>query len=714
MRQERRPNALWMRPAKMSCEQNPEGPSLSEAAAREELADLTQKIRANDELYYLKDSPSLSDAEYDALRKRLIFIESEFPHLVASDSPSQTVGVAPVEVFSKVRHAQPMLSLSNAFSKEDVVSFISKVKRFIGVKEDSEVHFLAEPKIDGLSASLRYENGVFVQGATRGDGLVGEDVTDNLATIADIPRKLDGSLHSTVIEVRGEVYMAREDFLQLNLEREKNKEEQFSNPRNAAAGGLRQLDSKITAERKLKFFAYSYGELSKDGGEFSLGASLTEVRKRLREFGFTLNEPCQLSASIEELLEHYDRIVLERPSLPMDLDGVVYKVNDIALQSRLGSVTRSPRWAIAHKFPAEQGTTIIKKILVQVGRTGALTPVAELAPVTVGGVVISRATLHNEGEIVRKDVREGDTVVVQRAGDVIPQLVQVEFEKRPLRSQPFVFPSHCPACDSKAVRDEGEAVWRCPSGLSCSAQAIERLCHFVGRNAFDIEGIGEKQLKEFWVCGWVRTPADLFRLWKVEEEIQKSEGWGGVSVRNLLAAIDRGRKVSLDRFIYSLGIRLVGQTTAKLLAQNYRRYLVFEEAMQAAQGEESDAHKMLVGVDGIGPKVASELVGFFGDKDNRKTITQLLNEVEVDTFQESKNNLPLAGKVIVFTGTLEEMTRSEAKVRAQTLGAAVGATISRRTDYVVAGAAPGSKLKRAMDLGLEILSEADWKTLANL
>ena len=507
--------------------------------------------------------------------------------------------------------------------------------------------------------------------------------------------------------------MAREDFLQLNVERERNGDEQFSNPRNAAAGGLRQLDPKITAQRKLKFFAYGYGELRKGGEDFSLGATLLEVRERLVELGFILNEPCRMSASIEELVEHYDKIVLERSSLPMDLDGVVYKVNELALQARLGAVTRSPRWAIAHKFPAERGTTIVREILVQVGRTGALTPVAELEPVTVGGVVISRATLHNQGEIIRKDVRKGDTVIVQRAGDVIPQIVQVEFNERSTESQPYVFPSHCPACGSEAIRDQGEAVWRCPAGLSCSAQALERLCHFVGRNAFDIEGIGDKQLKEFWASGLVRTPADLFRLWESEDQIQKSEGWGETSVRNLLAAVDRARKVSLDRFIYSLGIRLIGQTTARLLAQTYRAYPVLEEAMQVASSEESDAHKILVGIDGIGPKVVSELVSFFAANYNREIIALLLKEVEISPFQEIKSNLPLAGKVVVFTGSLEEMTRSEAKARAQTLGASVGASISGRTDYVVAGSTPGSKLKKARDLGVEILSEADWKTLTN-
>ena len=698
----------------MGLNRKPDDGVLSEVAAKEELANLIKKIRHNDELYYLKDSPSLSDAEYDLLRERLLFLENKFPHLVSVDSPSRTVGVAPAEAFSKVRHSEPMLSLGNAFSKDDVVSFVSKVKRFIGVEEDSEVQFLAEPKIDGLSASLRYVNGVFVQGATRGDGLVGEDVTANLATIPDIPHKLHGDLNLTVVEVRGEVYMAREDFLQLNVEREKNGEGQFANPRNAAAGGLRQLDSKITAQRKLKFFAYGYGELRKGDGDLSLGTTLAEVRQRIAEFGFVLNEPCRLSASIEELVEHYNKIVVERPFLPMDLDGVVYKVNDLALQARLGAVTRSPRWAIAHKFSAEQCTTIVRGISVQVGRTGALTPVAELSPVTVGGVVISRATLHNEGEIIRKDVRKGDTVVVQRAGDVIPQIVKVEFSDRPAASQPYVFPSHCPACGNKAVRDSGAAVWRCPGGLSCSAQAIERLCHFVGRDAFDIEGVGEKQLKEFWASNMVRTPADLFKLRKFEEQIENSEGWGGTSVRNLLAAIDERRKISLDRFIYSLGIRLVGQTTAKLLAQAYLSYPIFQEAMQAVQTEESNSCKMLVGIDGIGPKVASELVGFFAADYNLKMISVLLEEVEIASFQEVKNDLPLAGKVVVFTGTLEEMTRSEAKARAQTLGAAVGASISQRTDYMVVGSAPGSKLKKAKDLNVKILSEADWKALTNL
>ena len=695
----------------MADKKHPDIQAWSEKAAKKELTELAAKIRHNDNLYYVEDSPSLLDSEYDSLRQRLLLVEENFPHLVSADSPSRRVGAPPAEAFSKVSHAQPMLSLDNAFSREDVEGFVSKIRRFLALEDNAVIELLAEPKIDGLSASLRYEDGVFVQGATRGDGSVGEDVTENLASIVDIPKNLNGNFSSTVVEVRGEVYMARDDFHELNLERERMEEGKFANPRNAAAGSLRQLDPKITAHRKLRFFAYGYGELTKEGGELSLGATLLEVRAQMARLGFVLNEPSKLSSNVSDLLEYYEKISMERSTLPMDLDGIVYKVNDLGLQSRLGAVSRSPRWAIAHKFPAEQVATIVNEILVQVGRTGALTPVAELSPVTVGGVVVSRATLHNEDEIVRKDVREGDTVIVQRAGDVIPQVVQVVVKKRQPNSKRYIFPSRCPACGSKALRHEGEVVWRCSGGMACSAQAIERLCHFVGRDAFDIEGIGEKQMEDFWSCGLVRSPSDLFRLRKVGEKIEEREGWGEVSVKNLLSAVDRRRHISLERFLYSLGIRMVGQATAKLLAQTYRGYSEFEEALLRSADESSGAYNVLVGIDGIGPKVASELVGFFAVEYNVELIKQLLEEVTVEPFQKSDMNSPVAGKTVVFTGTFMGMTRSEAKAQAQSAGAIVSGSISGKTDYLVVGLAPGSKADKAKQLGIATLSEDDWGIL---
>ena len=685
--------------------------SLSETAARKELEKLGNEIRRHDNLYYLEDEPILTDSEYDLLRRRHALIEAAFPNLIRPDSPSLRVGAPPGDGFTKVSHSQPMLSLDNAFSREDVIAFISKIRRFVGVEKGLVVELLAEPKIDGLSASLRYEDGLFVRGATRGDGFTGEDVTANLKTIIDIPKRLKGDLRSTVVEIRGEVYIGREDFVALNDERELLGETKFANPRNAAAGGLRQLDPEVTRNRRLRFFAYGYGDLKKDGAELYLGSTLVEVREKLEEWGFVLNKPIRLSGKIDELLDFYQGIVQQRWTLPMDLDGVVYKVNDLALQSRLGSISRSPRWAIAHKFPAEQAITVVDEIIIQVGRTGALTPVAVLKPVNVGGVVISRATLHNEEEIIRKDIRQGDTIVIQRAGDVIPQVVKVDLDLRKSQAKRYVFPSSCPVCGSKALRNEGEAVWRCSGGMVCSAQAIERLCHFVGRDAFDIEGIGEKQMQDFWSCGLVRVPSDLFKLDRAKKEMVLRDGWGEMSVTNLLSAIERRRHVPLDRFIYALGIRMVGQMTAKLLAQAYQNFPSFDKAMREAQRESSVAKGALIGIDGIGPKVASELLVFFANDYNLNLVASLLGEITIEPYGKINSNSAMAGKVVVFSGALQNMTRSEAKAQAQSVGALVAGSISRKTDYLIVGTGSGAKAGKAKELGVEIITEDQWKKM---
>jgi len=546
---------------------------LNEAEARSELSRLIDEIRHHDDLYYNKDAPILSDGDYDALRRRNVLIEDHFPHLKRIDSPSQRVGVIPRSGFRKVRHAQPMLSLDNAFTSADVAGFVARVRRFLGLLEDASVKLVGEPKIDGLSASLRYEHGKFVLGATRGDGIEGEDVTANLATINDIPKILRGADVPRVLEVRGEVYMTKDDFRQLNENREQSDEAPFANPRNAAAGGLRQLDPAITASRRLHFFAYGWGEVSELEGrkdpEYPLGKTLVEVRRQLSSFGFILNEPICVDSDIPKIISYYENIVANRVSFPFDLDGVVYKVNQVDWQSRLGSISRSPRWAIAHKFPAKRATTVVDKIVVQVGRTGALTPVAELVPVSVGGVMVSRATLHNENEVSRKDIRAGDTVVVQRAGDVIPQIVEVDMKKRRKNAERFSFPENCPVCGSVARREAGEAVRRCTGGLICPAQSVERLRHFVSRDGFDIEGLGKKQVEAFWRDRLVLVPADIFRLKEQREVLKARDGWGETSVRNLLSAIEGRRNISLERFIYALGIPQIGQTNARLLARNY-------------------------------------------------------------------------------------------------------------------------------------------------
>lgn len=682
---------------------------LSAEQAADELAALAAEIAAHDQAYYQDDAPLVSDAEYDALRQRNAAIEARFPELVRVDSPSRKVGAPAAAGFAMVEHARPMLSLANAFSDADLEEFVAGVRRFLKeLREDPQMPLetVAEPKIDGLSISLRYENGRFTVGATRGDGFAGENVTANLRTMADIPERIDGT--PDVFEVRGEVYMTRAEFAELNERQRTAGGKVFANPRNAAAGSLRQLDPKITASRPLRFFAYAWGEISG-----SLPATHRDFLDWLQSFGFPVNPLARLCADADAMLAYYRELEAQRASLAYDIDGIVFKVNRLDWQERLGFVSRAPRWAIAQKFPAEQARTTLQDIRIQVGRTGTLTPVAELTPVTVGGVVVSRATLHNEDEIKRKDVRVGDTVIVQRAGDVIPQVVGVVPEDRPADSVPFAFPDHCPECDSLAVREPGEVAWRCTGGLICPAQAVERLRHFVSRNAFDIEGLGEKHIAAFWRDQLLAGPADIFRLRAREAELKTREGWGAKSVDNLLAAIEARRKIALERFIYALGIRQVGEATAKLLARHYRSLAVWRAAMTDAADPESDAYRELVSIDGVGPSMAADLTAFAAEPHNQSVLDDLGREVEVQDFAGPTTIAasPLAGKTIVFTGALQRMTRSEAKARAESLGANVAGSVSKKTHFVVLGADAGSKAAKASALGVTTLSEDDWLAL---
>jgi len=680
---------------------------LTPKQAEQELTRLAKEIAHHDELYHQKDAPEISDADYDFLRQRNDAIEARFPDLRRPDSPTLRVGAAPATGFAKVTHARPMLSLDNAFAEEDAREFVARIRRFLGLKEDAAIELVAEPKIDGLSASLRYENGVFVQGATRGDGTIGEDVTANLRTIVDLPKRLEGKRIPKVLEVRGEVYMRHTDFQKLNAERVAAGEPVFANPRNFAAGTVRQIDAKVTASRPLRFFAYAWGEVSEPVAE-----THWDFLQHLKDWGFAVNPLAKRCQNIDEALAFHAQIAAERAALPYDIDGVVYKVNRFDLQARLGMVSRAPRWALAHKFPAERAQTILRAIKIQVGRTGALTPVAELEPITVGGVVVSRATLHNEDEIARKDIREGDAVIIQRAGDVIPQVVAVVPEKRPRGSKPFVFPDRCPVCNSHAVREEGMVVRRCTGGLVCAAQAVERLKHFVSRNAFDIDGLGEKRIEELWQEGWLKTPADIFRLGKRAAELEEREGWGKQSVVKLLSAIVARRRIALERFIYALGIPQVGEATARLLAKNYGSLAAWREAMMAAQDPESSAYHELDNIEGIGPSVATDIIAFFGEAHNLEVLDDLTAEVSVQDFVQPKTaDSPIAGKSVVFTGELTAMTRSEAKARAESLGAKVASSVSKKTDYVIIGADAGSKATKAKELGLTILSEEEWLKL---
>lgn len=671
-----------------------------------ELRFLAAQIEKHDKLYHQKDTPEISDADYDALRRRNEALEEAFPDLIRPNSPSKRVGAAPSAGFSKVRHKKPMLSLSNAFSDEDVTDFVARIRRFLSLGEDAPVALVAEPKIDGLSASLRYENGTFVQGATRGDGTEGEDITRNLQTIGDIPKTLPADAPA-VFEVRGEVFMGKAEFRALNERQEEAGKKIFANPRNAAAGSLRQLDPNITAERTLHFFAYSWGEVSEMPAD-----SQTGFLEKLKEWGFVINPMTKLCDGSTSALEAYKAIGEARAALDYDIDGVVYKVDRLDWQDRLGMVSRAPRWAIAHKFPAEQAETVLEGIDIQVGRTGALTPVARLTPITVGGVVVSNATLHNEDEIHRKGVRIGDTVVIQRAGDVIPQVVRVIEEKRPANAVPYIFPDHCPVCGSEAVRPEGEVIRRCTGGLICAAQAVERLKHFVSRDAFDIEGLGSKQVEAFYEDGLIAQPGDIFRLKDRAEEISTREGWGEKSLTNLLAAIEERRTIGLDRLIYSLGIRQVGQATAKLLAANYGTLPALTAAMLEAADPDSEAYASLINIDQIGESVAADLIAFFHEDHNRAVLADLENELEIEAFERTvADDSPVAGKTVVFTGTLTTVSRGEAKAKAESLGAKVAGSVSKKTDFVIVGADAGSKARKAEELGLTILSEEEWLTM---
>lgn len=690
--------------------------SLSKTEAAKELERLAKLIAEHDRHYYQEDQPTVSDAEYDALRARNAEIEAAFPDLVRPDSPSLRVGAAPSDKFEKVEHEVPMLSLGNAFSDEDVIDFCQRVRRFLNLGEE-ELAITAEPKIDGLSAALRYEKGQLVRGATRGDGRVGEDVTANVRTIKEIPLTLTGQDVPDVIEVRGEVYMSHADFARLNERQVAAGKDPFANPRNAAAGSLRQLDSRITASRPLRFFAYAWGVASALPDDTQMG-----VVAAFKKWGFATNPLMTRCTSVEDLLETYRSIEAQRATLGYDIDGVVYKVDRLDWQERLGFVSRSPRWAIAHKFPAEQASTILEGIDIQVGRTGALTPVARLKPVTVGGVVVSNATLHNEEEIARKDVRVGDTVVVQRAGDVIPQVVGVVLEKRPKGTKPFEFPTVCPECGSHAVREFNEktgkrdVVRRCTGGLICPAQRIERLKHFVSRNALDIEGLGDKQVEAFYKDGLIATPADIFTLEARDraslKKLKDREGWGETSVKNLFAAINERRHVDFDRLLFGLGIRHIGETTARVLARTYHDLDTFLGAMKSMTSSESEAYQDLIAIDGIGETVAGALMDFFQEAHNIEAIEALraagLNPTPLEAQDTGS---PVAGKTVVFTGALEKMTRSEAKARAESLGAKVSGSVSKKTDLLVAGPGAGSKLKKAEELGIEILSEDEWLAL---
>ena len=684
---------------------------LTPEEAAEELKYIASEMAKSDIAYYQNDAPYLTDAEYDRLKIRNAQIEERFPALIRPDSPSKKVGAPIRSDFGKVRHRFPMLSLGDIFSVAELDDFIMSVKRFLNTSED--IAFMAEPKIDGLSFAARYENGRFVQGATRGDGTTGEDITENLKTIRSLPKQLTSKVPE-ILEVRGEVYMSKADFFALNQKYESEGKKTFANPRNAAAGSLRQLDARITAERNLSIFAYTWGEVSE-----RMWDTQADFFNHLQAWGFPVNPNNKLCHTTKEIEDSFTRLGEIRASLPYDIDGMVYKVNSIALQERLGFLTRTPRWAIAHKFPAEQAVTKINNIRIQVGRTGALTPVADLEPVNVGGVIVSHATLHNEDEIKRKDIRIGDSVIIQRAGDVIPQVVEVIKEKRPAESKEFEFPHTCPQCGAHAIREEDEAVRRCTGGLTCPAQAIERIIHFVSREAFDIEGLGRKIVEEFYHEGIVTSPVDIFSLEQRNDDgdlfahqssaplhLEMRDGWGKKSVENLFKAINAKRRISLPRFIYALGIRQVGTATALLIAKNYGSFKHFMEDMVAKETLK------LVEIDGIGGAMAKDIVEFFAEEHNLKTIHKLLAEIIVEDFiDDTDYSSPIAGKTVVFTGTLEKMTRSEAKAKALSLGAKVSGSVSKNTDYVIMGAEAGSKATKAKELDIQILTEDEFLEL---
>ncbi|MEO0343477.1 MAG: NAD-dependent DNA ligase LigA [Pseudomonadota bacterium] len=693
---------------------------MSKDEVEQELASLSAEIHAANWAYYRFDAPRISDAEYDRLKQRNLDLENLFPDLKRPDSPSDQIGAAPASGFEKITHEVTMLSLGNAFDDADVRDFVEGVRRFLG--HEGELAFTAEPKIDGLSLALRYEYGDLIYAATRGDGTTGENVTENAKTIAEIPQKLNNA--PEILEVRGEVYMHRDDFTALNLQQEAAGGKRFANPRNAAAGALRQLNAKVTAERPLRFFAYSWGALST-----RLAERQSSFIQRLSELGFSVNELTKRCESIEEMLILYDQISKSRADLGYDIDGVVYKVDRLDLQDRLGFRSTTPRWAIAHKFPAETAWTTLDDIDIQVGRTGAMSPVARLKPVTVGGVVVSNATLHNadyiagrtaDGSVIRggKDFRLGDWVEVYRAGDVIPKLKDVDLSRRSASTQPYVFPKHCPVCGSDALQEPQDSTIRCTGGFICSAQAIEKLKHFVSRQAFDIEGLGAKQVEQFYKDGWIATPADIFAMQKTygpnsENPLQNREGWGIKSAENLFVGINDKRKISFPRFLFGLGIRHVGEGASRVLARFFESWSAMKDVLIAAQCRSGDAWETLLSIDGIGERAATALVDSLQDPRSRAIIDDLISHLDVETFVRlDQNGSILSGKTIVFTGSLTKMTRAEAKAKAETLGAKVSGSVSAKTDYLVAGDAAGSKRTKAASLGVKILSEDEWLDLA--
>jgi DNA ligase (NAD+) len=698
---------------------------LTKAQAKAEHARLEAEIAAHDRRYYQEDKPTITDAAYDALRRRYEEIEKRFPELRTLTSLSLKVGAKPAAGFAKVRHAMPMLSLGNAFSEEDVTDFVDRIRRFLRLGEDEEIVFSAEPKIDGLSMSLRYEGGELVTAATRGDGEEGEDVTANIRTLKSVPQQLRGRHTLKVCEVRGEVYMTKADFLKLNARQKEAGEQLYVNPRNTAAGSLRQKDPSVTASRPLGFFAYAWGEMSEMPADTQSG-----MVKWLASCGFKTNPLTKICRSVDQLIAFHREIEQHRAGLDYDIDGVVYKVDRIDWQQRLGFVSREPRWAIAHKFPAERAVTVLRDIEIQVGRTGTLTPVAKLEPVGVGGVIVQNATLHNEdyikgiggdGEKIRegRDIRIGDTVIIQRAGDVIPQVVDVEIDKRPKGAKPFSFPKKCPCfLKTNVVREEtatGEegARARCTGEFACPYQKIEHLKLFASRRAFDIEGLGEKQVELFFEKGWVTEPADIFTLEKRNAKIklEDEEGYGETSVRNLFAAIAARREISLERFIFSLGIRHVGETTARALARGYGSWDAFHDAsVKVAKGDEETKAEMDA-LDQIGDTVIEALAAYFGESHNRGIVERLTKEVDILDAEKPKRDSAIAGKTVVFTGSLEKLTRDEAKAQAERLGAKAAGSVSKKTDYVVAGPGAGSKLAEAKKLGITVLTEDEWLKL---
>ena len=703
---------------------------LTQRQAKAEHKRLAAEVAHHDKLYHEKDAPEISDAAYDALRRRLNAIEAQFPDLHTADSPSQKVGAAPARGFAKVRHGVPMLSLDNAFADQDITDFIDRVRRYLAretdIADDAPIALVCEPKIDGLSLSIRYENGELVRAATRGDGTEGEDVTANVRTLPDVPKKLKGKAPDT-LDVRGEVYMSRAEFLKLNERQAAAGEKVFANPRNSAAGSLRQLDSTITASRPLAFFAYAWGE-----AEPRLWKTQHEFLERLKAWGFKINPEAKLARTLEEALAVYRDIGLRRAKLPYDIDGIVYKVDRIDWQETLGFVSRSPRWAIAHKFPAERAQTVLRDILIQVGRSGAMTPVADLEPITVGGVVVSRATLHNADEIERLNVRLGDTIEIQRAGDVIPQVLGVVEAARPKGTKPFKFPARCPCpLKTEVVREEDGVVRRCSGGLECPFQQVERLRYFVSRHTFDIEGLGGTHIENFWRDGLLKTPADLFKLKDRADELREREGWGEQSVRNLLDAIEARRTIGLDRFINALGIPTIGESTAKALAREYGDAKTWLAEMlkageeraanetptkkEKAAAEIGPAYGRLCNVTDIGVTTADKIAAFFREGHNVDIIRKLMAEVDVQAFRAARvaADSVFSGKTMVFTGSLSAMSRDEAEAKAGALGAKVAGSVSKKTDYVVVGADAGSKAKKAAELGVKTLTEDEWLQMSS-